>query len=59
MSLGGSIVFPAASDILTVTDATAMLTAVDNSITNVNSSLGNLWLPGQRDFSRRTPLRRS
>jgi flagellin len=43
MSLGGGIVtLPAASDILTVTDATAMLTAVDNSITNVNSSLGNL-----------------
>jgi flagellin len=43
MSLGGGLVTMAAStDILTVTNATAMLTAVDNSITNVNSALGDM-----------------
>jgi flagellin len=43
MSLGGPLVTMAAgSSILTVTNATAMLAAVNSSITNVNAALGDL-----------------
>jgi flagellin len=43
MSLGGSLVtMGAASDIATVTDATAVMALVNASITNVNSALGDL-----------------
>ncbi|HWE44620.1 MAG TPA: flagellin [Caulobacteraceae bacterium] len=43
MSLGGSLVtLPANSDILTVTNATAMLAAVNTSITSTNAALGDL-----------------
>ncbi len=43
MSLGGALVsLPVGSDILTVTNATAMLAAVDNSITAVNGALGEM-----------------